>query len=136
MQTLEVASNKARPIDPEAVRQLYVAVGWWPERQMEDIALVLRAELAFGAWDGDHLVGFTRVVSDGRLRAFIEDVVVHPDYRRLGIGSQLLKSVVQALDHIEIVTLFCEPGLVPFYERHGFKARHSQVVMHRRRPQT
>ncbi len=45
----------------------------------------------------------------------------------------MLARMVEALDDSETVALFCEPTLVPFYERHGFRARRSQVVMHRER---
>ena len=133
MQSVQVALNRQRPIDPWAVRELYASAGWWPERQEPEIAEIFQADLAVGAWDGERLVGFARVVSDHRFRAFIEDVVVHSDYRQSGVGSRLVATLVESPDHIETITLFCEPDLVPFYERRGFKARRSQVVLHRRR---
>ncbi len=131
MQTLAIESHAVRPIDPLAVHQLYACVAWWPDRQAPDIAHVLAHDVAVGAWDGDRLVGFTRAVSDQRFRAYIEDVVVHPDYRRFGVGRSLVATVVAALGHIETISLFCDPDLVPFYEHHGFKASRSQVVLHR-----
>jgi GNAT superfamily N-acetyltransferase len=129
----EIAFHHQRPIDPQAVRALYTAVGWWPLRTQEEIAQVLGEALAVGAWEGDHLVGFARAVSDHHFRAFIEDVVVHPTYQRMGLGRLLLAKLLDALPHIETITLFCQPDLVPFYEEHGFRAFPSQMVMHRKR---
>lgn len=125
--------NSDRPIPAEAVRSLYDAVGWWPDRQVDDLAAVLNGGLAVGAWDGDRLIGFARIVSDGKFRAFIEDVCVHPDHRRTGTGTQLLDVLLQAIAHIETITLFCAPELVPFYEAHNFRAKRSQIVLHRTR---
>lgn len=133
MPAVAVACHHERPIDPAALRHLYDTAGWWPERAAPAIAAMLEDDLAVGAWDGDRLVGFARAVSDRRFRAYIEDVVVHPEYRRAGIGGRLLDALVDGLAHIDTVSLFCAPELVPFYERQGFRASRSQVVLHRER---
>jgi GNAT superfamily N-acetyltransferase len=119
-----------RAIDPQAVKTLYTTVGWWPERQEAEIAHVLSVDLAVGARAGTLLVGFARVVSDQHFRAFIEDVVVHPAYQRRGIGTLLLAKILDALQHIEKITVFCQPELTAFYEQHGFQASSSQQVLH------
>lgn len=129
---IAIATHQERPINPQAVRALYDAVAWWPDRRLEDIAAVLAVGPAIGAWDRERLVGFARAVTDGRLRAYIEDVVVHPEQRHTGIATALLDRLIAALGPIETVSLFCEPELVPMYERHGFRARRSQIVMHHR----
>ena len=109
---------------------LYASAGWWPERQEREITQVLDGGPAIGAWDGELLVGFARAVSDHHFRTYIEDLIVHPDYRSLGLGRLLLARLMEALEHADTVSLFCEPELVPFYERNGFKFVSSQQVMH------
>jgi ribosomal protein S18 acetylase RimI-like enzyme len=126
----EILFQHERAIDPQAVKTLYTTVGWWPERQEADIAHILRADLAVGAWAGTVLVGFARVVSDQHFRAFIEDVVVHPEYQRRGIGTLLLAKILDSLQQIETITLFCQPELTSFYEQQGFRASSSQQVLH------
>jgi ribosomal protein S18 acetylase RimI-like enzyme len=130
MPSFDITLHQERSIHPLAVRELYATVGWWPERQEQELARVLDSDLAIGAWKGDHLVGFARVISDGCFHAYIDDVLIHPDYQREGLGSQLLTELLASLRHIETITLFCQPELVSFYERQGFKAYQSQVVMH------
>ena len=46
--------------------------------------LIDRAYLAVAALDGDRLVGFARVVSDGVLHGSVHDVVVDPACRGQG----------------------------------------------------
>jgi N-acetylglutamate synthase-like GNAT family acetyltransferase len=110
----------------------YDAVGWWPEHGEQDITAVLSSDLAIGAWDGERLIGFARVISDHRLHAYIDDVVIHPDYQRQGVGRELLANLLAALQHIETITLFCQPELLEFYRQSGFRAFPSQVVMHQK----
>ncbi|GHO98217.1 N-acetyltransferase [Reticulibacter mediterranei] len=132
MTLFDFTFHHERPIEPEMVRKLYDAVGWWPEREEQEIAAVLSGDLAIGAWDGERLIGFARVISDHRLHAYIDDVMVHPDYQRQGVGRQMLTKLLAALQHIETITLFCQPELREFYRQSGFRAFPSQVVMHQK----
>ncbi len=131
--SIQILFHNERPIEPQAVKTLYASVGWWPERSEREIAEVLHNFPAVAAWDEQQLVGFVRAVTDGHFRAFIEDVVVHPRYQHTGIGQLLLRRLSEALLDIEIVTLFCEPALISFYEQQGFQVFPQQKVMHRKR---
>ncbi|GHO56792.1 GNAT family N-acetyltransferase [Ktedonobacter robiniae] len=131
MSTIQIFLHEEQPIDPHAVRELYTSVEWWPERTEEQIAQVLASDVAVGAWDGERLVGFARVVSDHIFHAYIEDVMIHPTYQRRGIGQLLVSRLLEALPNVKTITLFCQEKLLPFYEIQGFRAFPSQVVMHR-----
>jgi len=127
------ATHKDRPIDPAQVRGLYEGVSWGHGRDDSGIQAAIDASLAVGAWHRDKLIGFTRALSDGKYRAYIEDVMIDPAYRGDGIGERMVAKLLEYLANIEIVSLFCEPGRVAFYERNGFVASRSQVMMHKRR---
>lgn len=129
---IQIALYSERPISAQAVRQLYDAVDWWPDRTIKQIEAVLEHDVAVGAWDGDRLVGFARALSDGHFRAYIEDVMVHPDYRRRGIADRMLQRLLEALAHIDTISLFCHSDLIPLYAQRGFVAFEKQKVLHRR----
>ncbi|MCJ7840471.1 GNAT family N-acetyltransferase [Lederbergia sp. NSJ-179] len=112
--------------------KLYRDAGWWEGRNEQDIEQMLRTTLSIGVWDGETLIGFARAVSDGHFRAYIEDVVVHRDYRKSGIGVKLVSKLLDDLSSIDVVSLFCEEQFIPFYEKNNFKHSHSQLVMHRK----
>lgn len=78
MHTIDIFLHEERLIDSRAVRELYTSVEWWPERTEEQIAQVLASDVAIGAWDGEHLIGFARVVSDHVFHAYVEDVMIRP----------------------------------------------------------
>jgi GNAT superfamily N-acetyltransferase len=125
-----VVPHGQREIPAEGVLELYQAAGWWPERTAEQVRAVLRASPAMGAWHGQDLIGFARAVTDGILRAYVEDVVVSPNWRGMGVGHALLAGLIGQLGPVPIVTLFCSPDLVRYYEASSFR-RSRQVVMHR-----
>lgn len=70
----------------------------------------------------------------GIFHAYIDDVVVHPDYRRRGIGKNFVLGLVAALTDVHEVTFFAGAENVPFYVGLGYKLRESQRVLHVRHP--
>ena len=127
---IEVKSHRERPIPPVSVRGLYDHVGWDMPATEEDLAEVLAADPAVGAWDGDRLAGFARALSDGHLAAYVEDVMVHEAYRRRGVGEQIVALLLEEIGAVAKVNLFCEPPVAWFYEANGFR-RSSYVLMQR-----
>jgi N-acetylglutamate synthase-like GNAT family acetyltransferase len=129
---VEVMSYKVRQIKAVELVKLYKGEGWWEERKEEDIEEMLKQGDSVGAWHKGELIGFARAVSDGKFRAYIEDVVIHKDYQNSGTGTKLMAQLVDELSHIDIISLFCEEELLPFYEKNNFKFSKSHLVMHRK----
>lgn len=125
-----VAPHESRPIPPRDVLALYQTQAWWSERTIEQISTVLTSTPSVGAWHNDELVGFARAVTDGLLRAYVEDVFVSPQLRGTGVGHTLMSRLLEQLRPIPIITLFCSVDLVSFYESTGFRPT-KQVVLHR-----
>ena len=77
------------------------------------------------AYDGERLVGSGRVLSDGVQHALIVDMIVLPDYQGQGIGSALLRRLLErcAAHGIRDVQLFCARDKSGFYEKFGFAPR-------------
>lgn len=125
-----------KPIEAQLLMKLYKDAGWWKEREEQEISQVLKSGISVGAWNDGELIGFARAVSDGKFRAYIEDVVIHTSFQRSGIGKELVRELVNELSHIDVVSLFCEEHLIPFYEENGFKLSKSQLVMHAKKKVT
>jgi predicted GNAT family N-acyltransferase len=128
----EILSFTERRIKATDVMRLYNDVDWWRERLEQDIEEMLNQVQSVGAWKDETLIGFARAVSDGKFRAYIEDVVIHSSYRKGDIGTKLVSKLLDELSHIDVISLFCEEHLIPFYENNNFKYSKSQYVMHRK----
>ena len=109
-------------LPPESIAALRRSVGWGGmEAELNDPAL--RDYLRIACYDGEKLVGFLAVVSNGVTDAYIQDVMVHPDYQGKGIGTELMNRAVARLkaDKIYMISvIYGEESLRPFYEKFGF----------------
>ena len=129
---VEIVSFSEKPIKATELITLYSSAGWWEERNAEDIEIMLKQVISVGAWRNNVLIGFARAVSDHKFRAYIEDVVIHKDFQKSGIGTKLVSKLLNELSHIDVISLFCEKNLIPFYEKNNFKYSKSQLVMHKK----
>jgi ribosomal protein S18 acetylase RimI-like enzyme len=77
--------------------------------------------------EGGQVVGYITAISDGILAAYIPHLEVLKAYQGQGIGSELVRLMLAALNHIYMVDLICDPELQPFYERFGMM-RYSAMI--------
>jgi ribosomal protein S18 acetylase RimI-like enzyme len=113
--------------DAQSFKNLYDTTHWGPvERGVEFYAAALRGTWALvGAYDGGKLVAFARAISDGKLHAFITEMIVAPEYQRRGLGEQLLDLLVEQCrsSGVNDIQLFCAKGKAAFYIKNGFSRR-------------
>lgn len=102
----------------------------WKELKKEQAARALENSIHIvGAYDGDKLVGMGRIVGDGAVICYVQDLIVAPDSQHKGIGSMILNALVQYVESLRIeesqmmLCLMCAKGRETFYEKHGFFAR-------------
>ena len=70
------------------------------------------------------LVGFVTCWTDGQPYAFVDGLLVHPDFRRTGVGYHLahaIKGVVMQRGAFAIKCIVTNPELVAILERVGFQ---------------
>ena len=107
--------------------ELYRLADWVSDG--EDCSFINRAVagsfLAAAAFEGENLVGMGRVLSDGVSDAYIQDVVVHPEFRGKGIGGKIVMFLVSELEArgVDWIALVGEPGTENFYSRLGFEEK-------------
>jgi GNAT superfamily N-acetyltransferase len=111
------------------IRALYRSADWSdiPDDD-EAVARALEASL-FGvvvSFDAD-VVACARLVGDGGMYFYLQDVIVLPAHQGRGVGDLVMGEVVEYLDaHAPcdcFVGLFAAAGKSGFYERHGFARR-------------
>ncbi len=111
---------------PEDATELYKALEWYQLSGYtdEDIAKANKSFYSVYAYDGDILVGLGRVASDGLIAAIMSGICVRSDYRRHGIGAEIVRRIVdycQSGIYKLNVQLFCEDSLIKWYEGMGFE---------------
>ncbi|MCR6846563.1 MULTISPECIES: GNAT family N-acetyltransferase [Bacillus] len=75
--------------------------------------------------DNEQIIGMGRIVGDGSIYFYIQDIVVHPDYQKHGIGKEIMYRLAAYLHENApdkaFVGLFASQGKESFYEKFDFK---------------
>lgn len=121
-QTFEFRSEI--PTEEAAVLDLYAAVGWAAYTRQPAVLMAALAGSTWGcaAWQGPRLMGLVRVVSDDASIAYIQDILVHPEAQRAGLGRRLMQAALDRFAHCRQKVLITddEPRQRAFYEALGF----------------
>jgi GNAT superfamily N-acetyltransferase len=117
----DVNYRASHPVTNDELNALFAVA--WQEHTWRDFDHVLNRSLTFVcAYYGERLVGFVNLAWDGGYHAFVLDTTVHPEFRRNGIGRELVKRAVAEAEGrgAEWVHVDYEPNLQSFYEQCGF----------------
>lgn len=91
------------------------------KRDPEKLEMAFRnSQLKVFAFYGAELVGAGRGLSDGVWRAVIYDVAVLPEWQGKGIGSMIIRHLIQVAN-VDVVMLYSIPGKEEYYARFGFQ---------------
>jgi GNAT superfamily N-acetyltransferase len=110
--------------DVDAALALSDAEGW--NKTAADWTRITRLEPSgcFAARDGQRVIGTVTTTTYGRTMAWIGMMIVHPDFRRQGVGAALMRFALDYLHGLDIasVKLDATPAGRPLYESLGFAA--------------
>jgi ribosomal protein S18 acetylase RimI-like enzyme len=73
------------------------------------------------AWDADQVVGFITALTDGVCAAYIPHLEVLPAYQNRGIGSELVRRMLDQFSDIYMIDLICDADVQSFYARLGMQ---------------
>lgn len=122
MSEFEIVYRINPEVTNDELNALYAAS--WRNHSAMDFQPILRQNLAFlCAYHSDRLIGFIRLAWDGEIHAFILEPTVRPEFRRRGVGTQLVKQAATAAKQrgIEWLHVDFEPHLQSFYDGCGFR---------------
>lgn len=120
---------KENAIDVNTYLYLRASVGWkklsltQAEKALENSLYTVYAEI------NGRPVGMGRIVGDGAVICYIQDLIVTPDVQGQGVGRQLIEYLQDYVYSISeentemMLALMCAKGREKFYEKFGFIAR-------------
>ncbi len=73
-------------------------------------------------------VGFITAITDRILSAYIPLLEVLPAHQGRGIGSELVRRMLEKLNKLYMVDLLCDGELRPFYAKHGMRSAHGMLI--------
>lgn len=102
----------------------------WKVLSREQAEKALKNSLhVVGLYRLDELIGMGRIVGDGAVICYIQDLIVKPAYHHTGCGHMLIEHLISYVKDLTIegtemmLDLMCAKGREDFYLQHEFIAR-------------
>ncbi|HEX2907193.1 MAG TPA: GNAT family N-acetyltransferase [Phototrophicaceae bacterium] len=115
-------------LTPDHLRGFFVG---WPQPPTPEthLRILQGSRYVVLARDEDtrNVVGFITAISDGISAAYIPYLEVLPAYQGQGIGSELVRWMLNQLTHLYMIDLICDDDLIPFYERFGLRPYRAMI---------
>ena len=130
---IEIKIVKQWPSDQ--IIDLYKAGGWWKESyDPSGIEPLIKGSFVFAIiFDKQKniAVGMGRIISDGVSDAYLQDIILLPEYRGKRLGKKLVNFLINHCKSkgITWIALIAEPNQDEFYKPSGFKTMNDYVPM-------
>jgi aralkylamine N-acetyltransferase len=121
--------------DIEQIVELYRSEGWWKDfMDKSSISELIRGSYLFALaidTSNDKPIGMGRVISDGIADAYIQDLVVLPEWRNKNTGGMIVSALIEQCvsNGISWIGLIAQPGTDAFYRSLGFEPMAGHVPM-------
>jgi ribosomal protein S18 acetylase RimI-like enzyme len=126
---LELDDAKDR-IDLDEVHRFLSMDAYWSKGRPRETQerLVREASRVVGLYDGDRQIGFCRAVTDGLAIAYLADVYVLPEFRRRGLGEELVREMIDNGPYAQLKWLLHTEDAHSLYRKFGFAEPNYKVL--------
>ncbi|MEM9647182.1 MAG: GNAT family N-acetyltransferase [Bacteroidota bacterium] len=124
---MNVEKVELRPLTLEDYQMLRATTDW-VDLEDDKVSSALERDLFSVCFHVDaEAVGMGRVVGDGAIYFYIQDVIVHPKCQGIGIGKLIMEKIMAFLQHsisgYAFIGLMAAEGVGGFYHQFGFRER-------------
>lgn len=100
----------------------------WSSLENETVATALKNDIfSVGVVLQERVIGMGRIVGDGAAYFYIQDVIVHPEYKKQGIGSLIMQEIEKFLEQNApknaFIGLMAAEGVEKFYNKYNYRKR-------------
>lgn len=116
-------------LDVDTYLRLRREVNWRKLTRMQARKGLAGSLYLLTAYEGERPVGMGRIVGDGAIICYVQDLIVVPDKQGDGVGGQILERLRAFVEKEGIpgtrmmFDLMCAKGREEFYKKHNFLAR-------------
>lgn len=121
---MEFSIKEYKAYNQQEILPLYESVGWtnYTQKPQMPKEAYLHSLKSYAAYVDNKLVGVIRVVGDGVSVVFVQDLLVYPQHHRHGIGTALLKRIMEEYNGVYQLHLLTDntEKTIAFYKSLGF----------------
>ena len=127
----EILYSIGGSLQPEELGKLLLAAADSRYSANELEAIIAKSTAYVTARDSGKLVGFGRLLSDGAVISYINNMAVSPQYQGQGIGKAILERLVETAGNVKSIFLYSDTA-DQFYLDHGFERSEKRLYVRRR----
>lgn len=102
-------------------------VGWWKTDEKATEIALSNSLFSVVAMEEKSVAGIARIIGDGGLYFYIQDLIIHPEFQKRGLGRRLMDELMAYIranaKSGAFVGLMAAKGLEGYYESFDFIAR-------------
>lgn len=99
----------------------FLATSYWASRRPpETIQLSIQNSICYSVYDGERMIGFARIVTDGATMYYLCDVFVLEPYRGQGISKKLIEVITNDPQFEWMTGVLGTKDAHGLYEQFGF----------------
>jgi ribosomal protein S18 acetylase RimI-like enzyme len=108
----------------EEYKAICIGVGWEEFMNFEVSEKALKNSLyAAVITFNEEIVGMGRIVGDGQIYLYIQDIAVLPEHQKRGVGKMIMEHLMEYLNENApekaFIGLFAAQGTLSFYNKYG-----------------
>lgn len=125
---------KENQLDVDTYLELRKSVNWKKITKLQAEKALSASLFTVCAYEDGKPVGMGRIVGDGVIIDYVQDLVVRPDFQLGGVGGKILERLISfvkdtKIDGTEIMLcLMCAKGREEFYKKYDFIARPTEAL--------
>lgn len=125
---------KENQLDVDTYLELRKSVNWKNITEYQAEKALSASLFTVCAYEDGKPVGMGRIVGDGVIIDYVQDLVVRPDFQLGGVGGKILERLISfvkdtKIDGTEIMLcLMCAKGREEFYKKFDFIARPTEAL--------
>lgn len=120
---------KDNELDIDTYLKLRKAVDWKSLTREQAKRAIEGSLFTVVAYDEGQPIGMGRLVGDGAVICYIQDLIVMPTHHGTGVGQRIMEHLIDYVKELKLpeteimLDLMCAVGREEFYKRYGFIAR-------------
>lgn len=127
---MKITYKNTHNFSKRQLEELFLSVDWSSGEYPDKLVIAMRNfNCVYSAWDGDELVGLISAMDDGIMNAYINYLLVRPEYQLKGIGKNLVEKVKQHYKDYQRIAVITMMGESRFYEYCDFEKREDKVPL-------